>query len=187
MSENKSNTTLKNKEIIHIAVELVCFLGLSYYFSRRINVLNNKVDLLVSKIEEQQTMINKHEDIIMKLIENNSTIFSAVNQLQNSRENIKHKVRGKMSNKKQKEKTERVEKPKMPKSFQYFEEEILGSLAPGFFSFNVNPNKTSSNVIEINEEENVEENMDDINNDKNVEELEENLDKEIEEELKELD
>lgn len=59
---------MKNNQIIHITAEVIIITGVCFYFSRKTKALNNRIDILTQKLEEQQELINKHEDIISQLL-----------------------------------------------------------------------------------------------------------------------
>jgi len=60
---------LENKQLIHIVSELVILLGITFYFSRKIKKLSSQIEDLALKIEEQDDIIQKHEQIIRSLVE----------------------------------------------------------------------------------------------------------------------
>jgi hypothetical protein len=60
---------LKNKQIIITIAEITVVIGVCYYFSRKNKELVTKIEILAKKFEEQQQLINRHEEIINHLIQ----------------------------------------------------------------------------------------------------------------------
>jgi hypothetical protein len=69
---------LANPQYIHMFVEVIVISGVVIYFSKTIKTLNNKVDILAHKIEEQQAIISNHEDVIKKLVESVQNLNSQI-------------------------------------------------------------------------------------------------------------
>ena len=63
------STILKNKQMIHIATEAIALIGLAYYFSSKNKKLLEHIEDLAQRLEEQEDMIKKHEEIIIQLIQ----------------------------------------------------------------------------------------------------------------------
>ena len=61
---------MENKTLLHIVLEIVIFTLLIYYFMKQNRILKNKCDDLYQKLEEQEIIINKHTDIINKILNN---------------------------------------------------------------------------------------------------------------------
>ena len=60
--------SLNPKEILHIICEVIILLGISVYFSHKNNQLQKQLLILQDRIDQQNAMIEKHEDIITKLV-----------------------------------------------------------------------------------------------------------------------
>ena len=60
---------LKNKQLIHVAVEVVVLVGLVYYVSSKNKKLMNHIEDLAQRVEEQDEQIEKHEQIIRQLVD----------------------------------------------------------------------------------------------------------------------
>ena len=59
---------IENKNLIIAGLQLVIIIGLIVYFNKRNNKLVNQIQDLTQRIDEQDDLIQKHEDIIKKLI-----------------------------------------------------------------------------------------------------------------------
>jgi len=64
------NTCLEKKEIIHIASEIIVIVGIVYYFNQKNKKLLAHIEDLVQRIEDQEDLLQKHEQIIKNLVEN---------------------------------------------------------------------------------------------------------------------
>ena len=60
---------LKNKEVLILVGEIAVVAGVCFYFSRKNKQLSTQLEILAKKFEEQQQLINKHEEIIHQLIQ----------------------------------------------------------------------------------------------------------------------
>lgn len=60
---------LENKQLVHIASEVVILLGLTFYFNQQNKKLKGYIEDLVQRVEEQEDLLQKHEQIIRKLVE----------------------------------------------------------------------------------------------------------------------
>jgi hypothetical protein len=65
---------LENKQMIHIVSEVVVLIGLTFYFNQKNKKLLNHIEDLAQRIEEQEDLLQKHENIIKKLV-------SSINEL----------------------------------------------------------------------------------------------------------
>jgi hypothetical protein len=74
------STLLENKQIIHVASEIVVLTGLTFYFSQKNKKLTGHIEDLAERIEEQEDLLQKHEQVIRKLVE-------FVNQQKNTQSN----------------------------------------------------------------------------------------------------
>jgi|UniRef100_A0A6C0D070 hypothetical protein len=60
----------ENKQIIHIATEIIVIGGLTFYFNQKHNKMVKQIDELKSLIEQQNLILQKHEQIIQTLVSN---------------------------------------------------------------------------------------------------------------------
>lgn len=58
---------LDNKQIIHIASEIIIILGITFYFSQKNKKIMNHINDLSQRLEEQEDVIQKYEQIIGNL------------------------------------------------------------------------------------------------------------------------
>lgn len=58
---------LENKQMLHIAAEVVVLLGVSFYFNSKCKKLMGHIENLAQHIEEQDSTIQKHEQMIQSL------------------------------------------------------------------------------------------------------------------------
>ncbi len=56
-------------QLIHITSEIVVLGGLTFYFSQKNRQLMSHIEGLATRLEEQEDLIQKHEQIIKKLVE----------------------------------------------------------------------------------------------------------------------
>ena len=60
---------MENKQMIHIASEIIVLGGLIYYFNQKNKKLLSHIQDLSRKIEDQEGILQKHEEIIRKMSE----------------------------------------------------------------------------------------------------------------------
>jgi len=60
----------ENKQIIHIATEIIVIGGLTFYFNQKHNKMVKQIDELKNVIEQQNLILQKHEQIIQTLVSN---------------------------------------------------------------------------------------------------------------------
>lgn len=60
---------LENKQIVHIATEIVVLIGITFYFSSKNKKLLGHIEDLSQRLEDQEDMIQKHEQIIKQLVQ----------------------------------------------------------------------------------------------------------------------
>lgn len=60
---------LENKQVVHIACEVVALIGLVIHFSKKNTKLNSYIDEVVQRLEEQEELIKKHEQLIGNLVQ----------------------------------------------------------------------------------------------------------------------
>jgi hypothetical protein len=58
---------LDNKQIVHIAAEVVVLLGITFFFSQKNKKIMNHINDLSQRIEDQEDIIQKYEQIISNL------------------------------------------------------------------------------------------------------------------------
>ena len=74
---------MDNKQIIHIATEVITIVGLTIYFSKQTKKLFESIETLTTSLNEQNEVIQKHENMINKLLE---TVQQLAMQQQSSRQ-----------------------------------------------------------------------------------------------------
>ena len=62
--------------MIHIASEIVVLVGLTFYFNQKNRKLMSHIEDLAQKIEEQEDLLQKHEQIIKKMVFKFSIFFN---------------------------------------------------------------------------------------------------------------
>jgi hypothetical protein len=80
-----------NKQIIHVAAELIIFLGLAYYLSNKTKKLGSNIEELSQRLEEQEERMQKLEDVIKQMsstIINLVTKFNALSKVPASSDNL---------------------------------------------------------------------------------------------------
>ena len=187
MSKIFENKTL----LIHIAAEIIIVIGISFYFSQKNKKLMGHINDLIQRIEEQEDMIQKHEQLInnlnnainSKIMNNKNLITQTQLQPQPINKNLKKNDIQELPTIKSK-----FNKKELPVGKTLPNQEPIGvefHFLPQPISFKQQSNKNlsfNSKVEEIIEEENeFEEN--EFGEDEN---LDENLDDELEEELNDL-
>ncbi len=60
---------LENKQIIHIATEIIVLIGITFYFSSKNRKLSAHIEDLSQRLEDQEDLIQKHEQIIRQLVQ----------------------------------------------------------------------------------------------------------------------
>ena len=71
---------LDKSQIIHIVSEIIVLFGLTFYFTQKNNKLMGFINDLNKKIEDQESIIQKHEQMILKLINNVDNMDNKYNQ-----------------------------------------------------------------------------------------------------------
>ena len=59
---------LENKQMIHIASEIVALIGITFYFSSKNKRLLKHIEHLSQRLEDQEDMLQKHEQVIQQLV-----------------------------------------------------------------------------------------------------------------------
>ena len=87
---------LENKQMVHIVSEVIVLIGLTFYFNQKNKKLLNHIEDLAQRIEEQEDLLQKHENIIKKLVAsineihgNNSVVSNIKNVSQESSKKYK--------------------------------------------------------------------------------------------------
>jgi hypothetical protein len=60
---------IENKHLIHIASEIIVLLGITFYFNQKNKKIMEHIHDLSQRIEDQEDLLQKHEQIIKKLVE----------------------------------------------------------------------------------------------------------------------
>ena len=58
----------ENKQIIHIAAEIIVIGGLTFYFNQKHKKVVKQVEELNQRLEQQNMILQKHEQIIQRLV-----------------------------------------------------------------------------------------------------------------------
>ena len=83
---------IENKHIIHIASEIIVLLGITFYFNVKNKKIMEHIHDLSQRIEEQEDLLQKHEQVIKKLVEFIRKQEDSANTLSNfNLPNIQHK------------------------------------------------------------------------------------------------
>lgn len=85
----------ENKQIIHIATEIVILIGLTVYLNFKNKRLQSQIDDLLHRLEDQEDLIQKHEKIIMQLVH----AVNSYNSSKNLNNETKNKEKDKLSEK----------------------------------------------------------------------------------------
>ena len=187
---------LENKQMVHIVSEVIVLIGLTFYFNQKNKKLMNHIEDLAQRIEEQEDLLQKHENIIKKLV-------ASVNELQGNNSAVQnHKNVSQESSKKYKDVPQRRTHPKSVPPQSVPPQSVPPQSVPPrpqgikrlFSSFqNFNLEKSSQDDLDANLEKNLQkitedtlimEDLDDDNSDDD--ENSEDLDSAIAEELNEL-
>ena len=62
--------SIGKQQIIHIASEVVIITGISIYFQLKVRNLNNAIERLENKIEQQDQVIQNHEQLLLRIMNN---------------------------------------------------------------------------------------------------------------------
>ena len=66
------NRILEHKQIIHVVSEVVIIASVSYFFYQKNRKLSQEIENLAQLLQEQQNILDKHENLIKKLLDNQS-------------------------------------------------------------------------------------------------------------------
>jgi len=58
----------KNKQLIHIASEIVVLLALIFYFNSKNKQLSKQIEELAHRLEEQEDVIQQHDQVLKKIV-----------------------------------------------------------------------------------------------------------------------
>jgi len=58
---------VNKQQMIHMAAEVIILISVIIYFSQKNRKLSNQIEDLIQRVEEQENMIVKHEEIINKM------------------------------------------------------------------------------------------------------------------------
>jgi hypothetical protein len=64
------NRILEHKQIIHVVSEVVIIASVSYFFYQKNRKLSQEIENLTQLLQEQQNILEKHESLIKKLLQN---------------------------------------------------------------------------------------------------------------------
>jgi hypothetical protein len=184
---------LENPQIIHIIAEVAVLIGVVFYFCQKNSKLTNQINELTQRLDDQEDIIRKHEQMIIKLA---TTLEEYNTEQKNFFTNFNNKddFEPQIKNKKRIRKDDFLNNKNSP---IYTKEDLLNTEIPPIHNIDLpsiiiretlfnslqTPNKVSK-VEEITEENMV---VEDDRIEEEEEEEEENLDNELIEELKELD
>jgi len=73
---------LDNNQLLHIGTEVIVLGVAGFYLNKKYKSLISYVDTLKEKIEEQDELLNKHEEVIVKLVELVNELKSSVEKLE---------------------------------------------------------------------------------------------------------
>jgi hypothetical protein len=71
-----------SKLLVHIAVEIVVVSCIMLYITKKNNLLQDSIKVLLHKIEEQEATINKHTSVIIELTSNINVMSKNINDMQ---------------------------------------------------------------------------------------------------------
>ena len=178
---------LENKQLLHVASEVVILVSLVYYINQKNKKLMGYIEDLVQRIEEQDDMINRHE----QFIKNYLSIANQKNvQQPNIQTNIQPNLRQiptKQNTNQSNDKSDRIDKPEKQKNTkqnlnkQLSNKKILPEQEIQIITISNAP-ESATNTSYIEELEN----DDEAENNHNAE-TSTNLDEELRQELEELD
>jgi len=69
-------TIVNKQQMIHMAAEIVILLGVIIYFNQKNRKLANQIEDLIQRVEEQEDIIQKHEQLIQQI----STYMISINK-----------------------------------------------------------------------------------------------------------
>jgi uncharacterized coiled-coil protein SlyX len=89
-SENANSVSsfLDNKQLVHIASEVVILLGVVFYFSSKNKKLLSHIEELSQRVEEQEDSIQKLNETVQKMNNNMGKLAESVLQLSNNQTSV---------------------------------------------------------------------------------------------------
>lgn len=193
--------SIGKQQIIHIASEVVIITGISIYFQLKVKNLHSAIEKLENKIEQQDQVIQNHEQLLLRIMNNidsmNSNIFEMRKSLEDKKSNNTNPSSAtKVVNKKDKDKKENNDKKTQSKLSttlpQQKPQKLFNPLQmqqqPIFFP-NIIPQNENIFVMEIKPTEKMSSSshkIEEIIEEKNNEDLDKELEKELEELEKEI-
>ena len=163
--------------MIHIASEIVVIIGLTFYFNQKNKKLMSHIEDLSQRIEEQEDLLQKHEQVIRKMVD-------FINQYQ-SEPNIQSKyVPPQQENIKSKKTKPNIAKPVLSKPEPNIVKPVLSKPEPNIAK--PEPKVTFNEVVKAHQHKNPPPQEDEDEDEDEDGEEESDLDAELEEELKEL-
>ena len=74
--------SIDKKTILHIASEIIVIGGISVYFSAQNRKCQEKISILEHKIQQQELIIQNHEQLLLKLLNNVNLLNNNINAIQ---------------------------------------------------------------------------------------------------------
>ena len=71
-----------SKLLVHIAVEIIVVICIVLYNTKKNNLIQDIIKVLLHKIEEQEATINKHASVIIELTSNINVMSKNINDIQ---------------------------------------------------------------------------------------------------------
>jgi len=183
--------SIGKQQIIHIVSEVVIITGISIYFQLKVRNLNNDIERMKNKIEQQDQVIQNHEQLLLKIMSNVDLMNMNMSEMRKTLEDNKtnfssSSVKIKKDKDKQSQ-SKNTSTKKLPTNFQQKSDHQVSQFPNNQQMFFPNiPNNENIFVMEIKPSEKI------LNNSHKIEEIleeqdDEDLDKELEKELKELE
>lgn len=163
------NKLFDNKQLIHIASEVVVLLGMAFYFSSKNKALQSHIENLAQRLEEQEDRIQKLENIIQQMSSHMAQIPRVMEENKKAVEMLLEKHRQDRVVETFTEKPKKVKQPEKQVLFEFRDIIPKKHTTPIITEFMEKPKNTKVQFIEEDEE---------------ISDSE--LDEEIEQELQEL-
>lgn len=163
---------LENPQIIHIISEVVVFIGITFYFSQKNKKLMNHINDLTQRLEDQEDIIQKHEQLILKLM-------NSVDELQKINQQPPQQAPQQF-----KQQTQQTQQTQQPRQIQKSLKQTLKESLPNVKKVFIDVQKKEP-IIQVSKVEEIEDEEDDYVDDS--QDHEDDLDAELAEELAELD
>lgn len=78
-----------NSQLIHVVSELVAFVTMMFYFNQKNKQLQNHIQELVHRLEEQDDIIQKHEEMLKLLVDNVAILKNGISNSNSSHVKLK--------------------------------------------------------------------------------------------------